>query len=470
MKNLKLFVKNIIFVFVALFVLASCQQASTVITGAVDKDFKQQYLVSSNRAELQKYFRSISSDKTAKKTMAVYDNNMVVIHYEYAKPVDLNKLTKYALIAAKKEKNIDTALDKSLKAAVKQLDPHSQWLNQQELKQLNENVQGKYVGIGVQVGEHPLGLVLQRVYENGPANKAGLRKGDVITKADTTLLKGKSIEQIVKLIKGKEHTSVQLRVLRAGVEKNYTAKRAKIEVEPVSASLKDGHVIYLQLDTFNERASKDLRQYFTKVQKQGGDRLILDLRSNSGGLLPEAIDVADMFLPKKVAITSTSKRYGEKGESWHSRKNDISGNMPMIVLVDEYTASASEIVAAALKDNGRAIIMGQRSFGKGTIQEVVPMSKAGALRLTYALYQSPKGHYIQAIGIVPNVDIHHKASKDVKRMEDLEKALMPPKRYVEKSQIRLNEGDCQKVEKDDAVLDCALQLFRDGKIRDFSLK
>lgn len=469
MRNLKIFIKFAVMSLLLLFVVSSCQMSSQILSSSVDKNFKKQYFDTIERDDLRKYFISISDEKSAKKHMATFDNSMALVYYEYVRAPDMNKLMQSALKAAKKQKNIDNALDESLKAAITELDPHSRWLNSEELKELNDTVQGEYVGIGTVISEHPQGVLLQRVYENGPAYKIGLKKDDIITSADGKSLKGMDISEVAEALRGKINTLVHVRILRDGIEKEYTIRRSKVEINPVWAELKQDNIIYLRLDTFNVNASLDIERYFRQYSQKGGNKLILDLRSNPGGLLPEAIDVSDLFLPKKASIVSASKRDGKIDERWFSRKADISKNIPMVVLVDEYAASASEIVAAALKDNDRAILIGHRTFGKGTIQEVMPISEYGALRLTFALYQSPDGRIIQASGVAPNIEIVADEKTEIIRAEDLEHSILPLNRHIPKAEYIFNEGTCNKIEENDPILDCALQLLTTNKIKDYSV-
>lgn len=469
MKNLKIYIKFVVIGLLLIFVVSSCQMSSKVLSSSVDKNFKQQYFDTKARKDLRQYFVSISDQKNAQKHMATFDNSMALVYYEYVRTPDMHKLTQAALKAAKKEKNIDNALDESLKAAIKELDPHSRWLNSEELKQLNDFVQGEYVGIGTVISEHPKGVLLQRVYENGPAYKVGLKKDDVIVSADGQSLQGLDINEVAERLRGKNNTLVHVRILRDDTEEDYTIRRSKVEINPVWAELKEDNIIYLRLDTFNVNASRDIERYFIENVKKGGNKLILDLRSNPGGLLPEAIDVSDLFLPKKLSIVSASKRDGQIDERWFSHKADIAKNIPMVVLVDEYAASASEIVAAALKDNDRAILIGHRTFGKGTIQEVMPISEYGALRLTFALYQSPDGRIIQASGVAPNIEIKPDEKVEIIRAEDLEHSILPLNRHIPQAEYIFNEGICKKIEVDDPILDCALQLLTTSKIENYAV-
>ncbi len=434
----------------------------------IDNEFKQQYVLSAKREAIYKHFVSLTSEKIANQYMKNFDSAMTLIYYSYVNKVELSPLLNAAHKAAIAEKDIDTALDKSLKAATSALDPHTAWLNKKELSALNDTVNGEYVGIGTVISEHPLGVVLQRVYEKGPAYKAGLKTGDVITHASEKTLKGKSLTEVSHILRGKKGSFANIKILRQGKVKSFSVRRDKVEIKPVWATLKNKDIIYLRLDSFNADSSHALRKNLEQMRKQGGESLILDLRANPGGLLPESVAVADSFLNKKREIVSAQERKKDAAEKWHSRKKDLSDNMPMIVLIDEYSASASEIVAAALKDNERAVVMGHRSFGKGSIQEVIPISSKGALRLTFALYQSPNGKLIQAAGVTPHIQILT-SKKQGERLEDLEGAIVPKNRHIDKPKYTIEGKKCMPYEEDDMILNCALDLLEDGRLGSFKM-
>lgn len=447
--------------------LVSCQ-LRTEYFSKVDSEFKQQYILSSKREAIYKHFTAISPSKTASQYMKNFDHAFTIIYYNYIKEVDINHLLDVAHKAAREQKNIDDAFDKSLKAVTQELDPHTAWLNKDELSQLNDTVNGEYVGIGTVIAEHSLGVVLHHVYKKGPAYKAGLKAGDVITHADGEALKGKAISDISRKLRGVEGTVAQVRVLRDGDVKNFSIRRSQVEIEVLWAELKNDDIIYLRLDSFNNHSSEEIQKQLKFLKRQGGQSLILDLRANPGGLFSESITIADSFLGKKREIVSSQERSQKVNERWYSRKPDLSENIKMIVLIDEYSASASEIVAAALKDNQRAIVMGHRSFGKGSIQEVIPVSDKGALRLTFALYQSPKGKLIQASGVTPHIQIITKEPQG-ERLEDLEDAIIPKNRHIDKQDYSIKGDDCTIYEDDDVILNCAIELLKTNKLGSFKL-
>lgn len=465
MKSLK-WIKNLAALLLT-FSLISCQ-FRTEYFSKIDSEFKQQYVISPKREAIYNHFVAVSDAKTASQYMKNFDSAITIIYYNYIKEVDLPHLLNIAHKNAIKQKNIDDALDKSLKAVADELDPHTAWLNKDELLELNTSVSGEYVGIGTVISEHPLGVILQRVYEKGPAHKAGLKVGDVITHMGDEAFKGKDISEISRKLRGAEGTIASIKILRDGQVKSFNIRRAQVEIEPVWAVLKNKDIIYLRLDTFNSHSSDELRKKLKLLKQQGGQSLILDLRANPGGLFSESVTIADSFLSKKREIVSAQGREQKVDERWYSRKPDLSENIKMVVLIDEYSASASEIVAAALKDNQRAIVIGHRSFGKGSIQEIIPISSKGALRLTFALYQSPKGKLIQASGVTPHIQITTD-EKAGERLEDLEGAIIPKNRHIDKQDYSVKGKDC-KIYEDDEILNCAIELLKTGKLGEFKME
>ncbi len=447
------------------FGLVSCQ-FGVRYPSRMSKDFQEQYIQSSERLAIYEHFVNIGGLKQGEQNIKTFDNAFSLIYYNYVSDVDLKLLLSEAHKAVIKEKNPDTSLDKGLKAVSNRLDSHSDWLNKNELKALNDMINGEYVGIGTVISKHALGAELQRVYEGGPAQKAGLREGDIITHAGSENLKGKDLSEIAEKLKGKKGSIAAVKILRNNQVKSFDIRRDTVEINPVWADIKNKNVIYLRLDSFSSNASDDLRKKLSEMQKKGGKSLILDLRANPGGLFPEAVDVSDIFLPKKKEIVSAQKREKFVTDRWSSRKGDASGNMKMVVLIDEHSASASEIVAAALKDNNRAVIIGHRSFGKGSIQEVIPVSAKGALRLTFALYQSPDGKLIQAAGVTPHIRIDL-PEKQGERLEDQKGAMIPKNRHIDKAEYNVPGESCKKYEQEDLILNCALEFLETNKLGDF---
>jgi carboxyl-terminal processing protease len=292
------------------------------------------------------------------------------------------------------------------------LDPHSSYLNEDALKEMQVQTKGEFGGLGVEITmEFSLVKVVSAI-EDTPAFKIGMKSGDYISKVDGKTVVGLTIDEVVKKLRGKPGTKVEITILRKGEKAPLTKviTREIIKVKAVrSARFKD--VAYVKINTFSEQAHSGLVNELKKLKLQIGDKnlrgFVLDLRNNPGGLLDQAVSISDEFLAKDQTIVSTAGR--DKSNTKYFKdladENLIAG-VPMVVLVNEGSASASEIVAGALQDNSRAMIMGVKSFGKGSVQTVIPLEKNhGALRLTTSLYYTPSGKSIQAHGIEPDVEV-----------------------------------------------------------------
>jgi carboxyl-terminal processing protease len=292
------------------------------------------------------------------------------------------------------------------------LDPHSSYLTEDALKEMQVQTKGEFGGLGVEITMEFSVVKVVSPIDDTPAFKAGLKSGDYITKVDGKSVIGLSIEEVVKKLRGKPKTKVTITVLRKGEKAPLikTLTREIIKVKAVkSAKFKD--VAYVRINTFSEQAHFGLEAELKKLKSQIGEKnlkgVILDLRNNPGGLLDQAIQVSDVFLNKDQVIVSISGR--DKSETKYFKDEadeDLVAGVPVVVLINEGSASASEIVAGALQDSGRAVIMGVKSFGKGSVQTVIPLEKNhGALRLTTSLYYTPSGKSIQAHGIEPDVEV-----------------------------------------------------------------
>jgi carboxyl-terminal processing protease len=313
----------------------------------------------------------------------------------------------------------------SLKGIVDSLhDPFSHYLTPKEAGQLEQRISGQFEGVGMTVGQDKRGLRVQNVFDGSPARKAGITQGDVITAVDGKSIAGVSSEVATGQIKGPSGTKVTLRVLEPGRKspRSVTVTRKAIEV-PVSR----GRVVrrggrklgVVQLVTFSSGAHGLVRKQIEKVRREGADALVLDLRGNGGGLLEEAVLVASNFVDNGKIVSVRGRARPERSES--AQGNAIAPKLPLVVLVDRGSASASEIVTGALRDRGRATVVGTRTFGKGLVQEVQPLSNGGVLDITVARYYLPKGETISRKGIQPQV----KAQDNLKTKPDeaLNKAL-----------------------------------------------
>ncbi|MBA2654306.1 MAG: S41 family peptidase [Gammaproteobacteria bacterium] len=309
--------------------------------------------------------------------------------------------------------NDDTLFENAMKGMVSSLDPHSSYLDEEDLKDLQTATTGKFGGIGVEIIPESGYIKVISPLDDTPAYKAGIKAGDLIIRIDNKLIKEMTMREAINLIRGKRGSHVALTILRKGEKKplKILVKRDVIKVQTIKSKLLANGYGYIRIAFFQTAAKQDLENAVKNLEKQSGGQLkglVLDLRNNPGGLLDAAIDVTDVFLDldtKKYdgLIVYTKGRIPRADIRAKATPGDIIHNVPMIVLINEGSASASEIVAGALQDYKRAIIMGTRSFGKGSVQTVFPIDNTTALKLTTALYYTPSGRSIQAMGIVPDV-------------------------------------------------------------------
>lgn len=297
------------------------------------------------------------------------------------------------------------------------LDPHSAYLGSQDFEEMRIQTEGEYGGLGLHITrQHGLVEVISPI-EGTPADQADLEPGDIITEIAGESVRELSLAEAADRMRGEPGTNVALTVRRGdGDPFQVTLTRDKITIDPVKSRLED-KIGYLRLRTFNENTAAGLKDAVERFESQMGTGpigYVLDLRNNPGGLLNQAVAVADHFLTEGE-IVSVRGRSDDADQSFAAEPGDISGGAPLVVLVNAGSASGSEIVAGALQDHGRAVVMGTRTFGKGSVQSVVPLPDAGALRLTTAFYYTPSGRSIQARGIIPDIRVRQAEIKPVKR-------------------------------------------------------
>jgi carboxyl-terminal processing protease len=299
---------------------------------------------------------------------------------------------------------IDSAINGMLTA----LDPHSAYLNPKSFRDMQVQTKGEFGGLGIEVTmEQGTGVVkVVSPIDDTPAAKAGLMANDLITHLDGEQIVGLSLEQAVEKMRGPVNTSITLTILRRGKDEPFDVKimRDVIRINAVKARL-EGDIIYVKISTFNEQTHSNLVKQVEALKKSLGRparAYVIDLRNNPGGLLDQAINVSDDFL-EKGAIVLTKGRLLEETQRANARPGDIADGKPIVVLVNGGSASASEIVAGALQDHKRATVIGTRSFGKGSVQTIIPLGSNGAIRLTTARYYTPSGRSIQAKGIEPDI-------------------------------------------------------------------
>lgn len=288
------------------------------------------------------------------------------------------------------------------------LDPHSSYLNPKSFREMQVQTRGEFGGLGIEVTmENGLVKVVTPIDET-PASKAGVQPGDIVTHLDGEPVLGLTLDEAVKRMRGKVGTDIKLTLRREGRDPfDVTLTRAVIKIQSVRAHL-EGKIGYVRVTQFNEQAKSGIEKAVAKFHEEIGNQLqglVLDLRNNPGGLLDQAVGVSDLFLDKGE-IVSTRSRRPEDTQRFNARPGDLVKGLPMVVLINGGSASASEIVAGALQDHERALLLGTKSFGKGSVQTIIPLAGGrGAMKLTTARYYTPSGRSIQQVGIVPDIEV-----------------------------------------------------------------
>ena len=300
-------------------------------------------------------------------------------------------------------------IESAINGMLVSLDPHSSYLDEKSFKYMNEQTKGKFGGLGIEVTMEQGVVKVVSPIDDTPASRAGLKPGDYITNIDSENVVGMSLNDAVDKMRGKPGSKVKLTIRRVN-EKPFdvTLKREEIKIQSVKSDLKDDDVAYIRISSFSEDVDKNIEKEIKKFQKKTDGKLVgvvLDVRNNPGGLLEQAVAVSDLFL-NQGEIVSTRSRNAEDTIRYSAQDGDIINGLPIVVLINDGSASASEIVAGALQDHKRAVLLGEKSFGKGSVQTVIPLGKYGAMRLTTARYYTPSGRSIQAKGIEPDVEVH----------------------------------------------------------------
>tara|TARA_Y100001970_G_C14258075_1_gene877119 strand:- start:4496 stop:5803 length:1308 start_codon:yes stop_codon:yes gene_type:complete len=305
------------------------------------------------------------------------------------------------------EKKDSELIESAINGMLGSLDPHSKYLNPKNLQEMRVQTKGEFGGLGIEVTMESGFVKVIAPIDDTPAYRAGIKAGDFITHLDGEPILGKSLSEAVELMRGRINTKIKLTVQRVGVDDSFdvTIIRDKIKIDSIKVRIEGEDLVYVRVTAFSERTSEDLKNSLKEVFSENESILrgiILDLRNNPGGLLDQAIAVSDVFLAQGEIVT-TRGRDAETIQRFNSRKGDIAEGLPMIVLINSGSASASEIVAGAIQDHRRGLILGTRSFGKGSVQTIIPLKESGAIRLTTARYFTPSGRSIQAKGIEPDI-------------------------------------------------------------------
>ena len=315
----------------------------------------------------------------------------------------LEKISKEYVDEVDQSKSMDSAINGLLQS----LDPYSAYMTPESFEGMQTETSGEFGGLGIEVGMEAGVVKVISPIDNTPASKAGLKAGDYIVKINNTQVQGKSLMEAVDLMRGPVGSSIEITVRRRGVKKAliFNIMREVIQVQSVKSELIDNNIGYIRLNSFNENSSEQIKEKINKLNKNKDLKgYILDLRNNPGGLLSQAIKISDFFL-ENGEIVSTRSRQASENRKWFAKKGDLTNGKTLIILINYGSASASEIVAGALKDHKRAIILGENSYGKGSVQSIIPLKNRGAIRLTIAKYYLPSGKSISEVGVTPDIEV-----------------------------------------------------------------
>ena len=299
------------------------------------------------------------------------------------------------------------SMDSAINGLLQSLDPYSAYMSPQILEEMQTETSGEFGGLGIEVSMESGVVKVISPIDDTPASKAGIKAGDYIVKINNTQVQGKSLSEAVELMRGAVGSEIELTVRRVGEKKALTFKiiREIIQIQSVKAELIEENIGYIRLTSFNENSGKQIEREIKNLEKDKNVKsYILDLRNNPGGLLSQAIKISDFFL-ENGEIVSTKSRKDSENRKWFAKKGDITNGKTLLVLINYGSASASEIVAGALKDHKRAILLGENSYGKGSVQSIIPLKNKGAIRLTVAKYYLPSGKSISEVGVSPDIEI-----------------------------------------------------------------
>ena len=304
------------------------------------------------------------------------------------------------------------SMDAAINGLLQSLDPYSAYMTPESFESMQTETSGEFGGLGIEVGMEAGIVKVISPIDDTPASKAGLKAGDYIVKIEGTQVQGKTLTEAVELMRGPVGSSLEITVRRKGKKKAiiFNITREIIKVQSVKSKILNDSVGYIRLTSFNENSSQQIKKAISKFNKNKNlNSFILDLRNNPGGLLSQAIKISDFFL-ENGEIVSTKSRRASENRKWFAKKGDLIDGKSMIVLINYGSASASEIVAGALKDHKRAIIIGENSYGKGSVQSIIPLKNKGAIRLTISKYYLPSGKSISEIGITPDIEVEENAT------------------------------------------------------------
>ena len=304
------------------------------------------------------------------------------------------------------EVNQGDAMDAAINGVLQSLDPYSSYMSPDTFKEMETETSGKFGGLGIEVGMEFGVVKVITPMDDSPASREGVKAGDYIVKINGVQVQGKTLSEAVELMRGPVGSKLEITVRRKGVRKAlvFEIMREIIEIKSVKSKIIDDNVGYIRLTAFNENSSKQVKDKIQKFKKNKINKYVLDLRNNPGGLLSQAVKISDFFLDNGE-IVSTKSRKSSENRKYFAKKGDIINGETLIVLINYGSASASEIVAGALKDHKRAVVIGENSYGKGSVQSIIPLKNKGAIRLTISKYYLPSGKSISGTGITPDIEV-----------------------------------------------------------------
>ena len=352
-------------------------------------------------------------------------------------------------------------LESAIRGMLYELDPHSSYLTPDQFDDLQVTTTGEFGGLGIEVTMEDGFVKVVTPVDGSPASKAGIQAGDLILKIDQTFVKGLTLGEAVELMRGEIGSEIELMVLSEGDEKPHqvTLERDKIQLHSVKSRILEPGLGYLRISQFQNNTGNDARKALDKLAKEDSLRgLVLDLRNNPGGVLGGAVEVADLFMDNGLIVYTQGREKSSRSD-FNAKPGDRLNGMPMVVLVNGGSASASEIVAGALQDQGRAIVVGNRTFGKGSVQTVLPLSKDKALKLTTARYYTPDGRSIQAEGIEPDIAVDVVTKLEVREDMQVREADLPRHLNNENGESR-DDGKRLSLAQEDYALAQALSVLK----------
>ena len=309
--------------------------------------------------------------------------------------------------------NQSDSMDSAINGLLQSLDPYSAYLPPENFSEMQTETSGEFGGLGIEVSMESGVVKVISPIDDTPASRAGIKAGDYIVKIQDIQVQGKSLSEAVDLMRGPVGSSIELTIRRRGEKKALTFDivREVIEIQSVKSDLLKDNIGYIRLTSFNENSDKQIEDKIKELEKnQNINAYILDLRNNPGGLLSQAIRISDFFLDNGEIVSTKSRKISEN-RKWFAKKGDITNGKTLVVLINYGSASASEIVAGALKDHKRAIILGENSYGKGSVQSIIPLKNKGAIKLTVAKYYLPSGKSISEVGVKPDIEINEESEE-----------------------------------------------------------